>query len=371
MLPFTQTSGKRSSVNLCRVVNNQLKVSMSKSCSTYRRPYLIETRWFGLSWSLTLALTDYVYKIQARQFTDGLPFEVLTYWQLVKSRETTGGVLYDALVSAGLGYIAERFTQDLIGWIKLYGERPFSLLYGIQSIFDSLLNHHVSRCVRLSLLCNLFSKFLSDNGTMINFSVSPASSVLIDFPGQTKKKTILSFCFCQNLGTWRLLLGIPALSRRPSLSLSLSLSHTHTHFPPSVLLSSLHANPHIVWISNTDSNQQKMAPSYENEKLDCMCGYGNSCLFWGLCFFVFARAHRFAHWTRTRNREINHCALIKETPDKESRLKGSFSVQHLFCCLFCSGWLLTDETVYSRSSQNTPTPVSTSVWLCVCMRVNV
>ena len=25
-------------------------------------------------------------------------------------------------------------------------------------------------------------------------------------------------------------------------------------------------------------------------------------------FFVFARAHRFAHWTRTRNREIKHCA---------------------------------------------------------------
>ena len=30
-------------------------------------------------------------------------------------------------------------------------------------------------------------------------------------------------------------------------------------------------------------------------------------------FFVFARAHRFAHWTRTRNREINHCAQMHET----------------------------------------------------------
>ena len=35
----------------------------------------------------------------------------------------------------------------------------------------------------------------------------------------------------------------------------------------------------------------------------------------GMCilralFFVFARAHRFAHCARTRNREINHCALI-------------------------------------------------------------
>ena len=26
-------------------------------------------------------------------------------------------------------------------------------------------------------------------------------------------------------------------------------------------------------------------------------------------FFVFARTHRFAYWTRTRNREINDCAL--------------------------------------------------------------
>ena len=29
----------------------------------------------------------------------------------------------------------------------------------------------------------------------------------------------------------------------------------------------------------------------------------------GAVFFVFTRAHRFAHWIRTRNREINHCAL--------------------------------------------------------------
>ena len=28
-----------------------------------------------------------------------------------------------------------------------------------------------------------------------------------------------------------------------------------------------------------------------------------------VCMFFFARAHWFARWTRTRNREINHCAL--------------------------------------------------------------
>ena len=39
---------------------------------------------------------------------------------------------------------------------------------------------------------------------------------------------------------------------------------------------------------------------------------GYSCFFLALCFFFFARArvHWFARWTRTRNREINHCALI-------------------------------------------------------------
>ena len=38
--------------------------------------------------------------------------------------------------------------------------------------------------------------------------------------------------------------------------------------------------------------------------------------FEGSVFLVFARAHRFAHWTRMRNREINHYALILKMPKK-------------------------------------------------------
>ena len=51
------------------------------------------------------------------------------------------------------------------------------------------------------------------------------------------------------------------------------------------------------------------------EILDCMCEYGYSFFFLGL--FILARVHWFARWTRTRNREINHCALIKKLNSTE------------------------------------------------------
>ena len=116
---------------------------------------------------------------------------------------------------------------------------------------------------------------------LISVSRPPPRALIFQARTKKKKKTILSFRFCQIFGTRR---PLPAIPANP-------LSLTYTHFPLSVLLSSLHAIPHIVWISNTDtcSNRQKMITSYENEKLDCMCGYGYSRLLWGLCF-LFSHA---------------------------------------------------------------------------------
>ena len=141
---------------------------------------------------------------------------------------------------------------------------------------------------------------------MSNFSVSRPPRALI-FRAGREKKTFLSLPFFK---FWVRQEAAPRnshslfnFSRRREEGVNkncLSISSSSSLFKP------------IPKTDNADSkNQQKIAFLWKSWRWKFACvGIRVGMFTLRALFFVFARAHRFAHWTRTRNRENNHCALL-------------------------------------------------------------
>ena len=162
-------------------------------------------------------------------------------------------------------------------------------------------------------------------GTMSNFSVSRPPRALIFRAGREKKNISVPsffflFFFLNFESVRRPLPGIPAFC---------SIFHADVRRVLTKLSLPLSLSPSSSFLDNADcKNQQKIVPSYENHEdeswIACVGIWVGMYILRAL-FIVFAHAHRFAHWTRTRNRENNHCALMSLVPGiKNSRLRNGF-----------------------------------------------
>ena len=164
-------------------------------------------------------------------------------------------------VSGFHGYVFPTLNDEEKRFFSL---QPEILLYPTR---DFSLSNQRFFSIHLTLLLYLLEYFSSNDlenlGIRAQWLISLFLVLRADwfFGARRRKKTSLSFLFWHGEATTR-----KSRPFTPTLSLLLTSSFCSS-FKSSCHSLRRHGFP-IPW----DSNQQKMMPSYENEKLDCMCG---------------------------------------------------------------------------------------------------